>query len=321
MTLKRNKFKGSFISLFPLVIIAIILSWSRFTKSLLLLFHANQYYFSEVLDNNLIIDNISRHILRTPFDMILSQKIQMNPCTCNLYKKPLNGSNSKPNDIVVTLLFQKIFNSLIFLKTLRTKSKAAIIFFVNNESYNKIYNYKCFYNMESICNVYFYRITSYTITQKDFLRHYILRNFLLERQDIIDRVIICDAFDTVFQDDPFTNEINWDSIGFTQENITVLEDKVCNYPWLLAIYDFFKIPFNESKYHNWHAVCSGVLFGKTQNILQFYKYFFSPKIMENINTLSITDQGYFNYRGRRAGRRKNFARHARVEKNFGRGAG
>ena len=205
--------------------------------------------------------------------------------------------DSQPNDIVMSMANKNVFNFIIFLKTLRSgKCRASIVLFIDSRAYDTLKPRRFLIEIERYCNLHLFLYTNTIIPNLDLLRDYFFHQFLISRRHLINRVIICDLYDTVFQGDPFSTTINFNSIGFTSEYYLLLNDQYWNTPWLKHVYKFFEKPFEEEKFKNYHPICSGVLFGKVDYLIRFFDFLFNEKIMKNIAKIDfLTDQGLFNY--------------------------
>lgn len=121
--------------------------------------------------------------------------------------KGVATANSSDKDVILTFGANKLKNLFPFVKTLRTSgSRCRLIIFVNKLSLT-IYP-KLFYKSANDCGVEFFNFGSYSFTKQQafFLRFYFYHKFLIQNREIINRVIFCDLYDTLFQSDPFTTE-------------------------------------------------------------------------------------------------------------------
>ena len=136
-------------------------------------------------------------------------------------------SNSSPNDVIMSIAIRKIDNLEYFIKTLRaTGCKATVILFVSNDVINK----KSQDEIAKLrnCGVQFINIgEAYFFEKRNifYFRYICYKNFLQNNIDVVNRVIILDMFDTVFQHDPFKEDFNGDKVFLSYENMSYYQRK------------------------------------------------------------------------------------------------
>lgn len=126
------------------------------------------------------------------------------------------------------------------------------------------------------------------LTRLILMRYPVFYDYLFVRRHLIDRVIIADLYDTVFQGDPFTASFDSDYFYFAEESTTI-ENCWINKLWLQqAVPDSFE----KIKHHK--VLNAGLFQGGTIPVLKFldvYLSFYESQLMN----MTAPDQGYFNY--------------------------
>lgn len=127
--------------------------------------------------------------------------------------------NSTPRDLVISSTFQKIYNVVPYVRTLRAVGCMALIMFLTDTiAANKLNTGKMPAFLEDFgVNVINVGIISGKKIFLQCLRNIIIHDFLKNRINEFDRVLIADMYDTIFQGDPFTKNIDRDKLGISEE--------------------------------------------------------------------------------------------------------
>jgi hypothetical protein len=123
-------------------------------------------------------------------------------------------------------------------------------------------------------------------------RHFLFYDFLVEYRTEFDRILIVDVTDTIFQQDPFTTDFGYYTVGITSEVTTLNADPLNNTKWIqLADPDYKKDPtFYESRV----VLNSGLVFGSMEGILIYYSILFRQPFYQRFRPATV-DQGYVNF--------------------------
>lgn len=129
--------------------------------------------------------------------------------------------NSSPRDIVLTCAFHRLYNLHVFVRTLRTTGcKARIIVITDKPTMHSYPPY--YYQALNNCGMQFICIDEEIPVKREdvfFFRHCLFTQFLEINKGLIDRVIVADMYDTIFQHDPFTEEFDRNIIYFSSERM------------------------------------------------------------------------------------------------------
>jgi hypothetical protein len=185
-------------------------------------------------------------------------------------------------------------NTVTFVRTLRsTGCKAAIIVFCDYMALRTFTaDHLRFHDDCGVVFVDFGVVPNGRANITVQARHLLYYDFLTEYRSTFDRVIIADMYDTLFQQDPFTTDFGYHTMGVTSEAVTLNADPTINTAWLkIADPDYAADPkFYDDKI----ALSSGLLFGSTEAMLMFYNVFLGHKFYDTFPPTS-TDQGHLNF--------------------------
>ena len=241
------------ISIFIAVLLIHGLSSPRFKSDL------ESYFFSANLE---LLENPNLTLLT------MNDTSKCNLCT---YKVRNTKPNSSPKDVLICNAIGKAKNCILFVKTLRTTgSKAKCVFLVDSHAYASISQdtkqivENCGGQIINCGPVPFH---------KRFDGHnycYVFSYYFIQRNmDKIDRVMICDMYDTVFQGDPFNEQIENDKLNIVDEGATFSTiPGESNREWLLA----FNYTLPQEQYNDYY-LCSGYIAGKAKIVLQTLKLY------------------------------------------------
>lgn len=209
-------------------------------------------------------------------------------CTACAMTKDLTYSNSQENDVIIVAGFSICVNSCLFVRTLRaTGSKAQVVMLLDEQSYKSIDPISkeelenCGAQVVN-CGDFKFTDKRSRCTLKFMLTHlYIRRNI-----QKMNRVILVDLFDTVFQSDPFNiqvgkaNELNVIHEGLklkkSDRNIGFLKE-LNYYPTREDLDDYY--------------ICSGYIGGTADVLYKITELYFLIMFTDP----GVDDQGLLNY--------------------------
>jgi len=195
-------------------------------------------------------------------------------------------SNSQPNDIVFTTAIGRVVNLLIFLKTLRTTgSMAQVVIIIDENAYESLT--KDTIKSAKECGAQFFIIGVVNTDNNKYIGWYMTLQVMKNNIGKINRAIIVDLYDTVFQGDPFS--------GFMQSNLLYLADentkfKVCplNIEWVENYMDGRR--FRKGWMKEFY-LCSGYIAGGYHQVVNFLEVIWSKS---NLAHYWNDDQGLLN---------------------------
>jgi hypothetical protein len=205
---------------------------------------------------------------------------------CNFSLKNDNP-NSSPHDLMITIYFGRIAGIIPLVRTLRTTGcKATLVVLVDNFALRSLT--KNHLKQIENCGVNFVNLKNFRIGYLDSTRWIPITDYIMKHRQMIDRIIMMDGFDVVFQGDPFSTRFGKDHLYFTTENIKVTEhtnhDLVRNLP-------FLDKEINESV----GAINAGVILGETNLFLQFIDLFFEYFDKSRFNDYKYNDQTFLQW--------------------------
>ena len=137
---------------------------------------------------------------------------------CN-YTSSMEGCNSTPRDVIITSAVKKTTNLVLFQRTLRTtRSNATLLLFMDQEAIDSIDQDSLDFTKKM--NSYIYKIPKPPgegMKTKNFVA-YLIKEFLRDNIFNINRVIVIDLFDTLFQEDPFNTRFPSNKLHLVDEN-------------------------------------------------------------------------------------------------------
>jgi hypothetical protein len=160
-------------------------------------------------------------------------------------------------------MFKQSANVIPCIRSLRTTgSRCSVVIFTDSGVYNSV----PFIEFLTGCGVSVINIGALFSHERNYL--FMLRNsacydFLRLREALFDRVILIDLFDTVFQGDPFTEEITRDTIAFSVETAVVRGNHLKGAAILIG-------SDAANRHLGWkHVINCGTVIGTTQTVLAF----------------------------------------------------
>ena len=212
---------------------------------------------------------------------------------CNLCKFPSDvTSTSTKKDIAIGVLFgTNIYNILNWVRTLRSTGCKCSILFFHEENYTNYFNSEELEMLKN-CGVVWWSLKTsfYNNTHVDDARttkYLVIQNFLEAYGNYFNRVLLSDVFDSVFQKDPFIDEIPKDKIAVSIERVD-FENHETNTQWVKALDNNFDFDWWRKKL----IINSGFEMGYTELVLDLLHTMNQPQYFFAKDTL---DQGILNY--------------------------
>ena len=181
-------------------------------------------------------------------------------------------------------------------RSLRSSSSlATVMVFIDDDTYNKINLFTK--NLLSNCGLEFIKIGKITNYFKNNIvnARYFLYSIFLEYFSIyFERIIICDIYDTIFQNDPFSIYFDRSSIGLTHECFFI-ESSTTQLNWMKmhdSNWNFQDLEYRKiikSKIIN-----GGIIYATPQMLRVFLRYTITFPLWNNISTEIMNDQGLIN---------------------------
>ena len=210
---------------------------------------------------------------------------------CQLCKIAKSNSNSNKRDIIISTVYGRHgFNILTFLRSLRsTGSKCTVVIFYTNEFMNGL-NEQVLEESKK-CGAVWINIGDDTHARVHIIsgRFVIYRAFLYQYQDLFNRVIFTDLFDTFFQQDPFGPRFNAHYFRPTLEGL-IIHTEVNNRGWMKHIdrnYDQHATFFSSA-----YVINAGFLYGGIDHAIRFFHYYINLTYWFKDTP---NDQGLLNY--------------------------
>jgi hypothetical protein len=143
--------------------------------------------------------------------------------------------NSSEKDVILTLAVGQLRNAHPFVRTLRTTGCVARCVLFVDSAVRDGYSAGFFETLES-CGVQFVDLGPNPGVQvgRDFLRQLVYHRFVAVNRDYIDRVLVADLFDTVFQKDPFIDSFRRDRVYYSDEGRLIKYDGL-NRRWIRQV--------------------------------------------------------------------------------------
>ncbi|OHT04830.1 hypothetical protein TRFO_27622 [Tritrichomonas foetus] len=215
---------------------------------------------------------------------------QMHCPRCNF--EPANDNpSSTPRDILLSSMFGNIANLIPCSRSLRTTGSRATFFILTD---NNTFSMMTPDSIKIIngCGLYVINLgVCEKLTPRIFfaLRHLIYYNFLFPRQHLMDRVIMMDLYDSIFQGDPFPDYFERDTLYFCSENLTFSRSRG-NRKWLRTI-----VHDDLLRYYPKHIVNGGTILGSVSLIIKYLELFMIYVDMTRLQFLKADDQAYTNF--------------------------
>ena len=244
----------------------------------------------------------SLNFFQIPFDIDFYVKSNTNFHKYSLYSSACEKckyhihfpkANSTPKDVVIAFASKQVYNIALFIRTLRnTESHASCVFILDKEAISTI-DQKTLSLIENCgaqiieCNV----PDNLNFDLKNYFFH-LIDLFLRKNEFMIDRVIICDLYDYIFQLDPFHSDLPKNQLHLVDEGVSYnLSDSFVrkhNIKWIESYDPSFVFTENMSKINFW---CAGYVDAPVSIMIRTLELLLS---LTPRNKLA-TDQGGFNY--------------------------
>ena len=210
--------------------------------------------------------------------------------TCTFPSRTSHMASSTPNDLILVYSVGGTKNLILFIRTLRhVHCKATVVFLVDSAGYKSIT--KETLEVLNDCGMNIIDIGEFKhdyILFKWSFGYICMYDFLYINQRYINRVLVCDLFDIVFQGDPFIRNKYINSLSFVSEN-AIFSPKNENTNWIVYNMKYFPPEWNNTKITN-----SGQVIGSIYEMTQFLDVFLSLFDPMDFYTINTTDQAYFN---------------------------
>jgi hypothetical protein len=166
-------------------------------------------------------------------------------CPLCLFKVDNDGDipNSSERDVILVLAVGQLRNVHLFVRTLRTTAcRARCVLFVDQKAtsgHGQDY-FATLYN----CGVQLVDLGPGPVAQlgTDFLRQIVYYRFLTINHFCLDRVLVADLFDTIFQKDPFIEAFQSDRVYYSNEGYAIKADYY-NRKWMRRLFPWIGVLF------------------------------------------------------------------------------
>ena len=208
---------------------------------------------------------------------------------CNYPIRNQEFANSESKDLILTISMSKATQISVFARTLRTvNSNCSCVILLDDKAFHSLDHI----TLESVrdCGAQIINFGKYIYPPKTevMFRFHIMNEFLRVNQDKINRVIMCDLFDTAFQGDPFNIQINTYSLNLADEGKPYWHHwTVANQKWI----NMYNSSYPLKRDLGFNYFCAAYIGGPIDQILSFLDLFltyFSIDVPGN-------DQGCLNY--------------------------
>lgn len=190
-----------------------------------------------------------------------------NQCpSCNFESRSVH-SNSSPQDAILVTMLNCTYNLVPFTRSLRTTgSKALFVIFIDDLAKEKLD--PTLSTFAANCGITFISIGKTNFTRNELLlvRNPLLYDFLKLRPNVFKRILIVDLFDSIFQGDPFYEEFDTDTVGFSIETHRCDVGQIRNAGYLIG-------KKNASIFYKRQCVNIGTIVGCYEHVLRFLHYY------------------------------------------------
>ena len=185
-----------------------------------------------------------------------------------------------------------VYNIFPFVRTLRsTGSRASVFILFDDASYRKLSTdtFQLFEN----CSVHVYNIGTVPHFKhyNDVFahKHVLIFDFIYKMASHLDRILLVDLYDSVFQSDPFMSTVDPDAFTVTHESRKTKKDH-CNKVRIRPV-----IQYDPKTMGNMQTLNAGIMYGGPDVIMKYHTlYFHQFNIYDIANTHKTCDQGYLN---------------------------
>ena len=216
--------------------------------------------------------NGSCHFCHFPFDPV---------------KKEL--ANSEKNDFLIGCILSTDINLINFISTYRgCGGKATVVILIDDRAYNQIE--EVVFETYKNCGGFIINIGKYQIYSKPHIfasKLQICHDFIWRYQSVMNRVIVIDISDIIFQGDPFNNMIEKGVISFVGEHLPFGLSW-----WTRKIHKLKGIHY--SNYHLKPVINGGTYGSDVQTVIRYLETFNLLYSVDYYTTIDQDDQAYMN---------------------------
>ena len=229
-------------------------------------------------------------------DFISSIKIKMTKninyekcLLCNFTVRNEFYANSTPYDLIITCIFGVAKQLFIFIRTLRTVHyKGKCIILIDEKALESIDKKTLLYSLD--CGIQFVNYGKFIFPKGTgvIFRFHMMTEYIRFNKNQINRVIICDLFDTVFQGDPFNTQVNMYQLNVADEGMPYNHAwSHANRAWIQYSDPNYPLPRDQDFYY----FCAGVIGASVDVMLNFL---YEELKLFTVDAL-VNDQGVLNY--------------------------
>ena len=212
---------------------------------------------------------------------------------CHIENMDKKHINSTSRDCLITFAVKNVDNVFPFIRSLRTTGcKASVFILFDDESFKKFSNdtFTLFKN----CSINIQNIGSFPYIYKpDDLfayRHIYIYDFIYKMASFFDRILLADLYDSVFQNDPFFEDVDPDAFTVTREARFMHDDYHNKLRVSKVMY------YNDETMGHIRTLNAGIMYGSPEMIMKYQNLYFHEFNLSNIKETHRTcDQGYLNY--------------------------
>ena len=178
-----------------------------------------------------------------------------------------NLANSSNHDVVISYTTSRPFNMVIFIRTLRqTGSNCSVVFFVTDKFLSKVSNDTKNYVLKCGGQFINYHQPTYTELEDDWSDPYIhIHNFIRLNLHELNRIVVCDLYDTVFQGDPFNAYLPKNQLHLADEGRGF---DTSNREWISKC-----ARLSKRKLNTLNTICAGYFGGDAVVMKSFFRAF------------------------------------------------
>lgn len=211
-----------------------------------------------------------------------------NNCPSCLFTSTNYRPNSTPRDLLITTMFDHVYNIIPSIRSIRTSKCQAQYFVLTDLKTRKKLTDDTIKILKS-CGGYVVRYLRLKKLDRSIiftLRQILVYNFIGKRAHLLDRVISFDLYDTIFQGDPFTPEIKQDGLYFILENTTY------HFIYNEEHYDVKFSRYTKEDYDKFNIINGATIMGGVVNVMEYMHFYLSnnPLTLDN----HPDDQWYLN---------------------------
>ena len=221
-------------------------------------------------------------------DMVLKTQQNFSLANCELCSFKVNErmkGDSTERDVIVIVSCMNPTKAYLGIKSLRTVGCKARVFLIIDQIDELDYHFQKEYEN---CGVFVFKLDNTLIDRQihyENVRFDILSDFGESVGSNVDRILYYDAFDTIFQGDPFYREWEPNSLYVSSEKHQLIENIVVR-SW------FTELEIDMRCFLHKDVICSGVFGGSPKTISLISKFVKSLNVNLNIQ---LRDQVLYDY--------------------------